>query len=127
MPEGQTLIFTALLELRLSAKPPPDLYQFAGRWFYQKTPLIRTPAIRRALHELVKRRTAPQIAFAQSETVKQIQERGTMLSCLPAMWQARWLAILWILGFAAYYLLMEGSLLGLQQVTTDGWGGLSPR
>ncbi|WP_299831010.1 ABC transporter permease subunit [uncultured Roseobacter sp.] len=48
-----------------------------------------------------------------------------LLSCLPAMWQARRLAILWILGFAAYYLLTEGSLLGLQQVTTDGWGGLS--
>jgi len=48
-----------------------------------------------------------------------------LLSCLPAMWQARRLAGLWIAGFATYYLLMEGSLLGLQQVTTDGWGGLS--
>jgi len=48
-----------------------------------------------------------------------------LLSCLPAMWQARRLVVLWIVGFAAYYLLMEGSLLGLQQVTTDGWGGLS--
>lgn len=48
-----------------------------------------------------------------------------VLSCLPAMWQARRLAALWVLGFASYYLLMEGSLLGLPQVTTDGWGGLS--
>ncbi len=48
-----------------------------------------------------------------------------LLSCLPAMWNATRLAVLWIVGFAAYYLLMEGSLLGLQQVTTDGWGGLS--
>jgi len=48
-----------------------------------------------------------------------------VLSCLPAMWAARRLAVLWIAGFASYYLLMEGSLLGLQQVTTDGWGGLS--
>ncbi|WP_299750704.1 amino acid ABC transporter permease [uncultured Tateyamaria sp.] len=48
-----------------------------------------------------------------------------VLSCLPIMWSAKRLATLWIAGFATYYLLMEGSLLGLQQVTTDGWGGLS--
>ena len=48
-----------------------------------------------------------------------------LLSCLPAMWTGLRLAALWIIGFAAYYFLMEGSLLGLQQVTTDGWGGLS--
>lgn len=41
------------------------------------------------------------------------------------MWAAGRLALLWIAGFASYYLLMEGSLLGLEQVTTDGWGGLS--
>ncbi|MEM1074035.1 MAG: amino acid ABC transporter permease [Pseudomonadota bacterium] len=48
-----------------------------------------------------------------------------ILSCLPAMWSTKRLSALWISGFATYYLLMEGSLLGLQQVTTDGWGGLS--
>lgn len=48
-----------------------------------------------------------------------------ILSCLPAMWSLRRLAPLWIAGFAIYYLLMEGSMLGLAQVTTDGWGGLS--
>lgn len=48
-----------------------------------------------------------------------------LLSCLPVMWHATRLAVLWIAGFVAYYLLMEGSLLGLPQVTTDGWGGLS--
>ena len=48
-----------------------------------------------------------------------------LLSCLPAMWRTKRLAILWIAGFATYYLLMEGSLLGLNQVSTDGWGGLS--
>lgn len=48
-----------------------------------------------------------------------------LVSCVPAMWQATRLAVLWVMGFAAYYLLMEGSLLGLVQVTTDGWGGLS--
>ena len=48
-----------------------------------------------------------------------------ILSCLPYFWTARRLALLWVAGFAAYYLLMEGSPLGLQQVTTDQWGGLS--
>ena len=48
-----------------------------------------------------------------------------ILSCIPSFWTARRLSALWILGFAAYYLLMEGSPLGLQQVTTDQWGGLS--
>ncbi len=48
-----------------------------------------------------------------------------ILSCIPWFWSARRLPVLWIVGFAAYYLLMEGSLLGLPQVTTDGWGGLS--
>lgn len=47
------------------------------------------------------------------------------VSCFPAMWKAKHLSSLWITGFATYYLLMEGSLLGLEQVTTDGWGGLS--
>jgi len=46
-------------------------------------------------------------------------------SCIPWFWNATRLAILWIAGFATYYLLMEGSLIGLQQVTTDQWGGLS--
>jgi len=48
-----------------------------------------------------------------------------LASCFPQMWGARRLATLWVAGFASYYLLMEGSLLGLEQVTTDGWGGLS--
>lgn len=48
-----------------------------------------------------------------------------VLSCVPAAWSATRLAAIWIVGFAAYYLLMEGSLLGLRQVTTDQWGGLA--
>ncbi|MEM7056660.1 MAG: amino acid ABC transporter permease [Pseudomonadota bacterium] len=48
-----------------------------------------------------------------------------ILSCIPWFWSARRLVALWVVGFAAYYLLMEGSLIGLQQVTTDQWGGLS--
>lgn len=51
---------------------------------------------------------------------------GTVIiSCLPIMWTAKRLAASWIIGFAAYYLLMEGSFIGLPQVTTDQWGGLS--
>jgi len=48
-----------------------------------------------------------------------------VLSCVPAFWRTARLAVLWALGFASYYLLMEGSLLGLPQVTTDQWGGLA--
>ena len=48
-----------------------------------------------------------------------------IISCIPFMWTTKRLAASWIIGFAAYYLLMEGSLIGLQQVTTDQWGGLS--
>ncbi|GAA6208656.1 amino acid ABC transporter permease [Cognatishimia sp. WU-CL00825] len=51
---------------------------------------------------------------------------GTVIaSCFPWTWTGKRLSILWILGFAAYYLLMDGSLLGLTQITTDQWGGLS--
>jgi general L-amino acid transport system permease protein len=48
-----------------------------------------------------------------------------VLSCIPWFWRAGRIVTLWIVGFAAYYLLMEGTLLGLPQVTTDKWGGLS--
>lgn len=48
-----------------------------------------------------------------------------VFSCVPLFWSAKRLSSLWIIGFATYYLLMEGSLLGLVQVTTDQWGGLS--
>lgn len=48
-----------------------------------------------------------------------------IVSCLPIMWTTKRLAASWIIGFAAYYLLMEGNLIGLSQVTTDQWGGLS--
>ncbi len=48
-----------------------------------------------------------------------------ILSCLPVFWTLRRLSTLWIAGFGSYFLLMEGSLIGLQQVTTDQWGGLA--
>jgi general L-amino acid transport system permease protein len=51
---------------------------------------------------------------------------GTVvLSCVPVLWTGKRLALLWAVGFAGYYLMMEGSLLGLPQVTTDQWGGLA--
>ncbi len=51
---------------------------------------------------------------------------GTVvLSCIPWFWTATRITATWVSGFAAYYLLMEGSILGLPQVTTDKWGGLS--
>ncbi|MEM9205317.1 MAG: amino acid ABC transporter permease [Pseudomonadota bacterium] len=48
-----------------------------------------------------------------------------IVSCIPSTWTAGRLIMLWVLGFTTYYLLMEGSLLGLRQVTTDQWGGLA--
>lgn len=48
-----------------------------------------------------------------------------VISCFPWTWTAKRLSTIWIVGFATYYLLMEGSLLGLPQVTTDQWGGLA--
>jgi len=47
------------------------------------------------------------------------------LSCFSFFWTIWRLSWLWFIGFGSYYLLMEGSLLGLQQVTTDEWGGLA--
>ncbi|MEM6579004.1 MAG: amino acid ABC transporter permease [Pseudomonadota bacterium] len=48
-----------------------------------------------------------------------------ILSCFPQMWRAKRLITLWIAGFATYFVLMRGGILGMQEVTTDGWGGLS--
>ncbi|WP_350334583.1 amino acid ABC transporter permease [Coralliovum pocilloporae] len=48
-----------------------------------------------------------------------------VISCFPWTWTTKRLSTIWIAGFAIYYLLMEGSLLGLPQVTTDQWGGLA--
>ncbi len=48
-----------------------------------------------------------------------------IVSCIPWFWTAKRIVLSWLTGFATYYLLMEGSALGLTQVTTDKWGGLS--
>lgn len=48
-----------------------------------------------------------------------------VVSCFPWSWKTTRLVTLWVAGFATYYLLMQGSLLGLPTVTTDQWGGLA--
>lgn len=48
-----------------------------------------------------------------------------VISCFPWTWTLKRLSTIWIVGFAVYYLLMEGGFLGLEQVTTDQWGGLA--
>jgi len=48
-----------------------------------------------------------------------------ILSCIPLFWSAKRLSSLWVIGFSTFFLLMEGSLLGLQQVSTGEWGGLA--
>lgn len=44
-------------------------------------------------------------------------------SCSPRFWRP-WLAVLWVLAFAAFFALMSGAGLGLPSVPTDQWGGL---
>jgi general L-amino acid transport system permease protein len=44
-------------------------------------------------------------------------------SCVRAFWK-KWLAVLWIVGIPAYFILMGGGWFGLARVTTDQWGGL---
>lgn len=48
-----------------------------------------------------------------------------VLSCLPYFWSMAKLVTLWIAGFGTYVLLMDGTLIGQAQVTTDQWGGLA--
>ncbi|GGG83878.1 ABC transporter permease [Salipiger pallidus] len=47
------------------------------------------------------------------------------LSCAPWFWNARRLPLLWVTGFATFYLLMRGGFFGLPVVTEQNWGGLS--
>ncbi|MBO9456987.1 amino acid ABC transporter permease [Paracoccus sp. R12_1] len=48
-----------------------------------------------------------------------------VLSCLPAFWTGRRLAATWFLGFATFFILMKGGILGLPLVREEQWGGLS--
>jgi general L-amino acid transport system permease protein len=49
----------------------------------------------------------------------------TVMSCLPNFWSARKIALIWIGGFVAFYILMRGGVLGLTPVSEEQWGGLS--
>lgn len=46
-----------------------------------------------------------------------------IISCTRACWKP-WLAGVWIIGLATYFLLMSGGVLGLKRVDTDLWSGL---
>lgn len=49
----------------------------------------------------------------------------TVLSCLPRFWSGKAISIIWIGGFATFYILMKGGLFGLPVVNEEKWGGLS--
>ncbi len=48
-----------------------------------------------------------------------------VLSCVPYFWSARRLPVLWVVGFAIFYVLMRGGYFGLTPVSEQNWGGLS--
>ncbi|RJT40603.1 amino acid ABC transporter permease [Mesorhizobium waimense] len=49
----------------------------------------------------------------------------TVLSCIPAFWTGRRIALVWGVGAAVFYVLMKGGLLGLGFVGEEMWGGLA--
>jgi general L-amino acid transport system permease protein len=49
----------------------------------------------------------------------------TALSCVPWFWNARRLPVLWLAGFAVFYVLMAGGFFGLKEIPPQSWGGLS--
>jgi general L-amino acid transport system permease protein len=49
----------------------------------------------------------------------------TVLSCIPAFWTGRRIALVWGLGAAVFYVLMKGGFLGLSFVGEEMWGGLA--
>ena len=46
-------------------------------------------------------------------------------SCVPWFWSALKLSVLWVAGFATFYILMHGGLFGLSVITPERWGGLA--
>lgn len=48
-----------------------------------------------------------------------------VLSCVPVFWSATRLPIIWVAGFAIFYLLMRGGVFGLPVVLETQWGGLA--
>ncbi|BCH23378.1 amino acid ABC transporter permease [Mesorhizobium sp. L-8-3] len=49
----------------------------------------------------------------------------TVLSCIPAFWTGRRIAMIWGAGTALFYVLMKGGVLGLSYVGEEMWGGLA--
>ncbi|TIN58859.1 MAG: amino acid ABC transporter permease, partial [Mesorhizobium sp.] len=49
----------------------------------------------------------------------------TVLSCVPAFWTGRRIALVWGAGTALFYVLMKGGVLGLPYVGEEAWGGLA--
>ena len=49
----------------------------------------------------------------------------TVLSCLPAFWTGRRIAVVWMVGTTLFYVLMKGGVLGLPYVGEEMWGGLA--
>lgn len=48
-----------------------------------------------------------------------------IMTCLPMFWTGRRVMTIWITGFATYYVLMRGGILGLPVVEPGNWGGLA--
>ncbi|RAI01681.1 amino acid ABC transporter permease [Acuticoccus sediminis] len=49
----------------------------------------------------------------------------TVLSCMPRFWSMKAISVIWIGGFAVFYVLMKGGVLGLVRVDEQNWGGLA--
>ncbi len=48
-----------------------------------------------------------------------------VLSCVPWFWRPLRISVLWLVGFATFYVLMRGGMFGLTSVGTERWGGLA--
>ena len=46
-----------------------------------------------------------------------------IMSCCSRLWKP-WLALIWLVGMSAFFVLMGGGVIGLSRVPTDKWGGL---
>ena len=68
--------------------------------------------------------------FPQAEHLRSALALGVLLLILalgawPRMWSLRRLAIVWLGGFAAFFILMSGGVFGLAPVAVRDWGGLT--
>lgn len=48
-----------------------------------------------------------------------------ILSCVPKFWTMPRLGLLWVVGFAVFYTLMAGGVMGLRATSPSEWGGLT--